>query len=70
MTSEEAWNALVSADEEEDLDDFKVYFLEYVRSNKDLSFVDLENKFRAEGLSVYLIGMVLPVNPHEFLLFF
>ena len=70
MSSDEAWNALVSADGEEDLDDFKVYFLEYVRSNKDLSFVDLENKFRAEGLSVYLIAMVLPVNPHEFLLFF
>ena len=66
MTSDEAWSALVSADEEKDLDDFKVYFLEYVRNNKDLTFVDLEKKFRAEGLSVYLIAMVLPsiaLNP-------
>jgi len=69
MSSDEAWNALVSADGEEDLDDFKVYFLEYVRSNKDLNFVDLEKKFRAEGLSVYLIAMV-PPYPHEFFLFF
>jgi hypothetical protein len=59
MTSDEAWGALVSADEEQDLDDFKVYFLEYVRNNKDLTFVDLEDKFRSEGLSVYLIAIVL-----------
>lgn len=58
MTSDEAWAALVSADQEKDLDDFKVFFLEYVRNNKSLTFVDLEKKFREEGLGVYLIAMV------------
>lgn len=60
MTSDEAWAALVAADQEKDLDDFKVFFLEYVRNNKRLTFVDLENKFREEGLGVYLIALVRP----------
>ena len=59
MTSDEAWTALVTANQEEDLDDFKVFFLEYVRNNKELTFVDMEKKFRDEGLGVYLIAMVL-----------
>ena len=62
MTSDEAWTALVAANQEEDLDDFKVFFLEYVRNNKELTFVDLENKFREEALGVYLIAMVLPLR--------
>jgi hypothetical protein len=60
MTSDEAWAALVAANQEQDLDDFKVFFLEYVRNNKALTFVDVENKFREEGLAVYLIAMVNP----------
>ena len=63
MTSEEAWAALVAANQEKDLDDFKVFFLEYCRNNKHLTFVDLENKFREEGLDVYLIAMVFRL-PH------
>jgi len=63
MTSDEAWAALVSADQEKDLDDFKVFFLEYVRNNKSLTFVDLEKKFRDEGLGVYLIAMVSNAIP-------
>ena len=59
MTSDEAWAALVSADQEQDLDDLKVFFLEYVRNNKNLTFVDLEKKFRQAGLGVYLIALVL-----------
>jgi len=58
MTSDEAWAALLTADQEKDLDDFKVFFLEYARNNKELSFVDLEKKFRDEGLGVYLIALV------------
>jgi hypothetical protein len=58
MSSDEAWAALVSADQEQDLDDFKVFFLEFARNNKDLTFVDLEKKFREEGLRVYLIAIV------------
>ena len=58
MTSEEAWQALVSADKEKDLDDFKVYFLEYARNNKELTFVDLENKLRKDGLGIYLVAIV------------
>ena len=58
MSSDEAWAALVTANQEEDLDDFKVFFLEYVRNNKELTFVDMEKKFRDEGLGVYLIAMV------------
>jgi hypothetical protein len=58
LTSDEAWTALVLADQERDLDDFKVFFLEYVRNNKELTFVDLEKKFREEGLGVYLIAIV------------
>jgi hypothetical protein len=58
MTSDEAWAALLTADQEKDLDDFKVFFLEYVRNNKELTFVDLEKKFRDEGLGVYLIALV------------
>ena len=59
MTSDEAWTALIAANQEEDLDDFKVFFLEYVRNNKELTFVDMEKKFRDEGLGVYLIAIVL-----------
>ena len=63
MTSDEAWTALIAADQEKDLDDFKVFFLEYVRNNKSLRFHDLEQKFRQEGLGVYLIAMVhSPLN--------
>ena len=58
MTSDEAWAALVSANHEKDLDDFKVFFLEYVRNNKHLTFVDLEKKFRENHFDVYLIAMV------------
>jgi len=64
MTSEEAWQALLSANQEQDLDDFKVFFLEYVRNNKELTFVDLEKKFREAHLSVYLIAIVTsPPSP-------
>ena len=63
MTSDEAWGALVLADQERDLDDFKVFFLEYVRNNKTLAFVDLEKKFRDEGLGVYLIAIVTFHSP-------
>ena len=63
MTSDEAWSAIVSADQEQDLDDFKVFFLEFVRNNKTLTFADLEKKFREEGLGVYLIAMVQPPKP-------
>ena len=63
MTADEAWSALVSADQEQDLDDFKVFFLEYVRNNKHLTFVDLEKKFRDEGLGVYLIAIVRFLPP-------
>jgi len=58
MTSDEAWTALVTANQEKDLDDFKVFFLEYVRNNKELTFVDMEKKFREECLEVYLIAIV------------
>jgi hypothetical protein len=64
MTSDEAWSALVSADKDQDLDDFKVYFLEYVRNNKELTFVDLEKKFRQDGLHVYLIAIVRTLYPN------
>lgn len=60
MSSDEAWSAIVSADQEQDLDDFKVFFLEYVRNNKTLTFAQLERKFREQGLGVYLIAMVYP----------
>ena len=61
MSSDEAWTALVQADRDKDLDDFKVFFLEYVRNNRELTFVDLERKFREEGLGVYLIAIVFPI---------
>jgi len=64
MTSDEAWAALIAANQEEDLDDFKVFFLEYVRNNKELTFVDMEKKFRDEGLGVYLIAIVLSHPKH------
>ena len=63
MSSDEAWAALVSADQEQDLDDFKVFFLEFARNNKDLTFVDLEKKFREDGLRVYLIAIVTSLPP-------
>ena len=59
MTSEEAWAALLSANQDKDLDDFKVFFLEYVRNNKELTFVNLEKKFREAHLEVYLIAIVI-----------
>ena len=68
MTADEAWAALVSADQEQDLDDFKVFFLEYVRNNKTLTFPDLENKFREAALGVYLIALVLPLTPFHLIL--
>lgn len=71
MTAEEAWQALLSANQEQDLDDFKVFFLEYVRNNKQLTFVDLENMFREAHLDVYLIAIVsLPSPPCLFISLF
>lgn len=64
MTSEEAWQALLSANQEQDLDDFKVFFLEYVRNNKELTFVDIEKKFREAHLAVYLIAIVASPPSH------
>jgi hypothetical protein len=66
MTSDEAWAALTSANLEKDLDDFKVFFLEYVRNNKQLTFVDLEKMFREHHFEVYLIAMVTLPNPSFF----
>jgi hypothetical protein len=63
MSSDEAWAALVSADQEQDLDDFKLFLLEFARNSKDLMFVDLEKKFREEGLRVYLIAIVTSLPP-------
>ena len=70
MTSDEAWAALLAADQEQDLDDFKVFFLEYARNNKDLTFVDLEKKLRDQGLGVYLIALVpltIPCSSVDFI---
>ena len=64
MTSDEAWAALCSANQEKDLDDFKVFFLEYVRNNKELTFVELEKMFREHHFEVYLIAMVIPIPSH------
>jgi hypothetical protein len=36
--------------------DFKVYFLEYVRNNKELTFVNLEKKLRQDELHVVSHG--------------
>jgi hypothetical protein len=58
MTSQEAWAAMRLADTEGDLDDFKVFFLEYVRNDKSLTFADMEKKFRLEGLNTHLIALV------------
>ena len=66
MTSDEAWAALLSANQEKDLDDFKVFFLEYVRNNKHLTFVDLEKKFRESHFDVYLIAMVTSHTAPQF----
>jgi hypothetical protein len=60
MTSEDAWDGMVSAEQIKDLRLFKTFFLEYVRNNKDLTFIDVEKKFREEGLDVYLIAFVHP----------
>lgn len=60
MTSEDAWDAVVSAEQSKYLRLFKTFFLKYVRKNKDLTFIDLEKKFRKEGLDVYLIAFVHP----------
>lgn len=56
---ESAWNDLVKASDEDDIDDFKIHMLEYLKSNPGISFADMERAFRGSNLRFYIFALSL-----------
>lgn len=66
MTVEVAWEAMVVADKERDMDDFKTAFFAYCKSSalsgNPVDLVDLENGFRSQNMRMHLIAKVCLEN--------
>lgn len=58
MTTDEAWQMMVTASGERDIDDFKMATRAYLKSDRGATFADLESRCREAKLSIYLIALV------------
>ncbi|KAL2045292.1 hypothetical protein N7G274_002375 [Stereocaulon virgatum] len=56
MSPDDAWNALQKADQDRDLDDFRLAFKIYSKAVPDVTYEDLERAFRGNNFNVYLIA--------------
>ncbi|CAG8800620.1 18006_t:CDS:2, partial [Racocetra persica] len=57
MSSEEAWEQLLKADKEKDIDDFKEAFEEYAKATPDENFQSIEKKLRAANCIGRIIAL-------------
>jgi hypothetical protein len=57
LKTEEAWAGLVKAVKERDIDDVKEAVQVYVKSQPDLTYVDLEKALREQEQALYLIAV-------------
>lgn len=58
MTTDEAWQLMVKASEEKDIDDFKTAAQAYLKSDRAVTFADIESRCREAKLKIYLIALV------------
>ena len=63
MTSEAAWELLVKASKERELDDVKDAVQIYIKANPDTTYVQLEEAFRNQDVGVWLIAIEKPQLP-------
>jgi len=56
VTPEEAWDLLTKAISERDIDDVKDALDRYLKHFPEMTYVDLHNAFRAQGLNMWLIA--------------
>ncbi|KAK3170605.1 hypothetical protein OEA41_002686 [Lepraria neglecta] len=56
MSPDDAWTALQKADQDCDLDDFRVALKVYSKAVPDVTYDDLERAFRLNNFNVYLIA--------------
>ena len=58
MTAEEAWSAMMTADKEKDIDDFKEALEEYTKASPDETFVTIEKKLRENRCNARFVAFV------------
>lgn len=54
----EAWDKMMAADKERDLDDFRQAFKAYVLAVPEVDLADLQTGLRADHRNVYLVAQV------------
>jgi hypothetical protein len=60
ITGEAAWDLIVTAARERELDDVKDAVQTYCKANPDTTYVELEEAFRTQGVGVWLIAIEKP----------
>jgi hypothetical protein len=60
MAPEAAWDLIVAATKERELDDVKDAVQIYVKANPDTTYVQLEEAFRAQDVGIWLIAIEKP----------
>ncbi|KAI9658170.1 MAG: hypothetical protein M1831_004017 [Alyxoria varia] len=64
MQSEAAWEAMKKAVDERDIDDFKEAFKSYCKANRDITYGEMETKFRKFDIgSVYIVAIEKELPP-------
>ena len=58
MTTEEAWRAMMTADKDKDIDDFKEALEEYTKASPSETFVTVEKRLRENGCNARLVAFV------------
>lgn len=60
MTAEAAWDLIVNAARERELDDVKDAVQMYVKASPDTTYIQLEEAFRSQEVAVWLIAIEKP----------
>lgn len=58
LTTDKAWQMMVTASGERDIDDFKMATRAYLKSDRAATFADLDSRCREAKLSIYFIALV------------
>lgn len=61
QTREEAWKDIIAAVAEKDIDMLKPAIDSYLNACPDITYVDLEGKFREQKLGIYLVAVEKPL---------
>jgi ribosomal protein L32 len=60
MSAEDAWDLIVKAIDEKDIDDVKEGVQMYIKAQPDVTYDELEVAFRQQGVGIYLIAIEKP----------